>query len=67
MHGSVLTFDLSIKIEILHALLAVSMPSILLVLLYPNDLRPLCVAMTPWVTPQATCLVAKLEECLALK
>ena len=31
MHGSFLTFDLSIKIEILHALLAVSMPSILLV------------------------------------
>ena len=32
MCGSFLTFDLSIKIEILHALLAVSMPSILLVL-----------------------------------
>ena len=31
MHGSFLTFDLSIKIEILHALLAVSMQRILLV------------------------------------
>ena len=31
MRGSLLTFDLAIKIEILHALLAVSMPSILLV------------------------------------
>ena len=30
IRGSFLTFDLSIKIEILHALLAVSMPSILL-------------------------------------
>ena len=35
MHGSFLTFDLSIKIDqILHALLAVSMPSILLVNTY---------------------------------
>ena len=32
MRGSFLTFDLSIKIEILHALLAVSMPNILLVI-----------------------------------
>ena len=33
MHGSLFTFDLSIQIEIFHALLAVSMPNILLVLL----------------------------------
>ena len=41
MHGSFLTFDLSIKIEILHALLAASMPSILLV--YEILLTTVCV------------------------